>query len=117
MTQQTTFEAVAAALLPYSDAFVSWSFEYPGYIALRTDGGGVWHIGTANGTWGADLFIDENDSIAGESPDHSIDTGIDADEPDSARIAAGFVRADERRSHRPMPRVCAFIWSELHRAV
>jgi len=85
--------AVAPLLLKYSDVFVEWTYEYPGFIALRTDGGGAWMIGTANGTWGADLYIDENDWCAGEQPDHSIDTTISGDSDDVNAIAEALYNA------------------------
>lgn len=34
---------------------VEATLEYPGFIAVPTADGRVWNIGTANGSWGADL--------------------------------------------------------------
>lgn len=71
-------ERIATALLPYSDTFAAWSYEYPGYIDLALNGGGMWAIGTANGTYGADLYINAEVGFQ-DAPDRSIDTGIPAD--------------------------------------
>ena len=84
---------VGSILLRCSDVFHGFTVEYPGYIALRTDDGGLWAIGTANPTWGADLYIAEESYINGESPDHSVTTDVPADEPDAHRIADALFRA------------------------
>ena len=75
----TLANTIGERLLRYSDVFVNFGFEYPGYIALRTDAGGVWVIGTADEVWGADLYIAEDSYIAGELPDCSIQTSIRPD--------------------------------------
>jgi hypothetical protein len=76
------FDAAANAVMPIlmrqSDAFNEWTLEYPGFIALRTDGGGLWAIGTANGTWGAD---------------HYIDTGLPVDYQDAEGVALALFDA------------------------
>jgi hypothetical protein len=91
------FDAAANAVMPIlmrqSDAFNEWTLEYPGFIALRTDGGGLWAIGTANGTWGADHYIAEDAFCAGESPDHSIDTGLPVDYQDAEGVALALFDA------------------------
>ena len=84
---------VGKCLMRQSDVFVSFSFEYPGFIALRTNGGGLWNIGTADGNWGADLYIDEESYVEGESPDHSISTSIGADSMDVGMICEALYSA------------------------
>lgn len=91
------FEGAANVVMPllmsHSDQFAGWSFEYPGFIALDMDGGGVWMIGTANGTWGADFYVVDDAYIGGEAPDLSVDSGILADCQDHALIADRLFRA------------------------
>lgn len=86
-------DKVGQTLLRQSDVLVSFTYEYPGYLAIQTDGGGAWNIGTANGTYGADLYIDAQALIDGEAPDHSVDTGISAECTDSEQIAHALYRA------------------------
>lgn len=78
--------------MAHSDQFVWWTFEYPGHIVLYLDGGGVWAIGTANGTYAADLYIDQAHAEGGD-PDKSIDTGIPEANRDYPAIAAALFAA------------------------
>jgi hypothetical protein len=90
------FDGMANEVMPLlmakSDVFAEWIHEFPGYIALRTDDGGLWAIGTANGTWGADLYIFKDDFDEGAAPDYSIDTDIPSDHHDPAAIADALYR-------------------------
>ena len=86
-------EALADALVKQSDAFVSATVEYPGYVALHTDGGGLWTIGRANGVWGADLYVHADTHELGDTPDHSIATDLPGHCADVDQIATALYRA------------------------
>jgi hypothetical protein len=92
MTTETA-TAVAAQLQRQSDVFTSWTFEYPGYIAIVTDGGQLWTVGTANGTWGADLYLNQQSFIDGHSPDCSVTTDVSADATNVDLIVARLYTA------------------------
>jgi hypothetical protein len=76
LTYLETLTALGPVMERQSDVFVGHSVEYPGTLELLTDGGGAWVIGTANGCWGADLYVDYDALQNGEQPDHAIDTHI-----------------------------------------
>lgn len=90
----TDFEGMANVVMPAlvqkSDVFVDWTFEYPGFVALRTDSGGMWAIGTVDGTWGANLYCCEESFCEGEQPHRNIDTGISEQSEDVDAIAAAL---------------------------
>ena len=82
-----TATAIATRLMSCSDVFVSWSYEYPDWIALNTDSGALWCIGTANGTFGADLYLLSSQHAAGRSPYLTVETPVPSTEQNAVTIA------------------------------
>jgi hypothetical protein len=85
-------QAVAVELAKYG--FDSVAYEYPGYILIHVDGA-AWAIGTASGFLGADFYDTIDAMIEGQSPDTSIEIGLDTANinPTDAEIAADIVAA------------------------
>jgi hypothetical protein len=47
---------------------LSASIEYPGFVSVTDAAGRVLHIGTANGSWGVDVFATTTEAADGVPP-------------------------------------------------
>lgn len=81
------YAAIANGLLACSDTFIRAEVEYPGSVHVIGDGDSVWIVGTANGVWGADFYLDATSVEDGEQPDRTVTTTLrpDADPADVVR--------------------------------
>ena len=75
---ESALSEIGRRLCESSDMIASVSVEYPGYLAVHTDDGAVWHIGVVNGAWGAEYYADATDL---SSPSSCVTTTMPADTP------------------------------------